>query len=81
MDKVTFTITQKSLERFNEVTHLKCYLGNIVLVSLQIISQLDWRKKKKRYHKISLYYDIAMNYHLQEIGFMKGNDKEHIRIT
>lgn len=22
-----------------------------------------------------------MNYHLQEIGFMKGNGKEHIRIT
>lgn len=38
-------------------------------------------EKKKRYHKISLYYDKAMNYHLQEIGFMKGNDKEHIRIT
>lgn len=42
--------------------------------------QLDWRGKK-RYHKISLYYGKAMNYHLQEIGFMKGNDKEHIRIT
>lgn len=46
MDKVTFTITQGSLERFNEVTYLKCYLGKIVLVSLQIISQLDWREKK-----------------------------------
>ena len=84
MDKVTFATYQKSLDRFNEVTYLKCYLGgkNIyiyIFLSLQIMPQLDWRKK--RYHKISLYYDKAMNYHLQEIGFMKGNDKEHIRIT
>lgn len=77
MDKVTFA-TYQELGRFNEVTYLKCYLGENILLSLQIMPQLDWRGK--RYHKVSLYCAKAMNYHLQEIGFMKSNDKEHIRI-
>lgn len=34
MDKVTFATYQKSLGRFNEVTYLKCYLGeNIFIIS------------------------------------------------
>lgn len=62
------------------MTYLKCYLGkNIFIIPADNISA--WLEKKKRYHKVSLYCDVAMNYHLQEIGFMKGNDKEHIRIT
>lgn len=39
------------------------------------------KKQKRRYQKISLYYDKVMNDHLQEIGFMKAHNKEHIRIT
>lgn len=80
MDKVTFATYQKSLGRFNEVTYLKCYLGeNIFIISADNASA--WLEGGKRYHKVSLYCAKAMNYHLQEIGFMKGNDKEHIRIT
>lgn len=46
VDKVTFATYQKSLGRFNEVTYLKCYLGeNIFIISADNASA--WREGKK----------------------------------
>lgn len=75
MGKVSFASYQKNSERFNEVTSLR---KNIFIISADNSSAL---LMKKRSHKLSLYYDKAVNDPLQEISFKKGNSKENIRIT
>lgn len=58
MDKVTFATYQKSLERFNEVTYLKCYLGKkIDIYFISADNASAWMEKKKdttRYHCIMI---------------------------